>query len=503
MPYAFYAFKTLNSSAGPRALKGNKGDVGNQGAVGKTGNINNQKLVLSNNQDSLIVDSLNSIILPGFITYSIGSIGDRSAQSGGAIINAGIPLSSKKGICWSTNSLPTINDYTSYSAAASSDFKLNIDRLTSNTIYYVRSFIIHNNSVIYGQVESFKTLKSQFEISYQVVSDNNNDSKINKGEKIYLKVSIKNNGTVALKGVKALFSSTDQYVKISDSTKLVSFGNISVNSSMDGNGGTSPNNYTYSFSFEVSKISPLNYFIPIKMRVWDENNIVWNMDFEVKVLATNALLVFDAYSINSDNNGDKTINNGETIKLNVRLWNKGLSNANKVIATYAASSDYITGFISSKEIHYGDINKGTCSWYGNQYNDNVVQFTVKSTTPNKTVIPIIITMVDETGYSWNSNFQIIISPVVIKNKVHSDLFSINSDNNRDETINKGETIKLNVRLKNTGTSTVKGLKMTFTTTSEYVTGFASTANLNYGDISSGSWSWYGNSQTYYNVIHSL
>ena len=105
-----------------------------------------------------------------------------------------------------------------------------------------------------------------------------------------------------------------------------------------------------------------------------------------------------------------------------------------------------------------------------------------------------------------SNYS--ISPLIWSSRIYrcdyynldTKAYSINSDNNEDETINKGETIKLNVRLKNTGTSTVKGLKTTFTTTSEYVTGFASTANLNYGDISSGSWSWYGNSQTYYNVI---
>ena len=97
---------------------------------------------------------------------------------------------------------------------------------------------------------------------------NNNDSKINKGEKIYLKVSIKNNGNVALKEVKALFGSTDQYVKNSDSTKLVSFGDISVNSSMDGNGGTSPNYYTYSISFDVSDTTPLNYFIPFNIKTF-------------------------------------------------------------------------------------------------------------------------------------------------------------------------------------------------------------------------------------------
>ena len=217
----------------------------------------------------------------------------------------------------------------------------------------------------------------------------------------------------------------------------------------------------------------------------------------MKVEANKAVLTYDTYSLNSENNGDKTINKGETIKLNVRLKNTGTSTAKGLKTTFTTTSDYVTGFISTENLNYGDISSGNSSWYGNQTYDNVIQFTVKTTTPDNTIIQINVSMVDESGNTWTSSFNLTV--VATKAILTYDSYSLNSDNNGDKTINKGETIKLNVRLKNTGTSTAKGLKTTFTSTSEYVTGFISTENLNYRDISSGNSSWYGN-QTSDNAI---
>ena len=231
----------------------------------------------------------------------------------------------------------------------------------------------------------------------------------------------------------------------------------------------------------------------------DESGNTWTSSFNLTVEATKAVLTYDAYSINSDNNGDKTINKGETIKLNVRLKNIGTSTVKGLKTTFTTTSEYVTGYTSTANLNYGDISQGYTSWFGyGQTYDNVIQFTVKTTTPDNTIIPINVSMVDESGNTWTSSFNLTVEAT--KAVLTYDAYSINSDNNGDKTINKGETIKLNVRLKNIGTSTVKGLKTTFTTTSEYVTGYTSTANLNYGDISQGYTSWFGYGQTYDNVI---
>ena len=174
----------------------------------------------------------------------------------------------------------------------------------------------------------------------------------------------------------------------------------------------------------------------------DESGNTWTSSFNLMVVATKALLTYDTYSINSDNNGDKTINKGETIKLNVRLRNDGTSTVKGLKTTFTTTSEYVTGYTSTANLNYGDISSGYTSWYGNQTYDNVIQFTVKTTTPDNTIIPINVSMVDESGNTWTSSFNLTIG--VTKALLTYDSYSLNSDNNGDKTINKGETIKLNV-----------------------------------------------------------
>ncbi|MDR0612731.1 MAG: hypothetical protein LBG45_04515 [Dysgonamonadaceae bacterium] len=68
-------------------------------------------------------------------------------------------------------------------------------------------------------------------------------------------------------------------------------------------------------------------------------------------------------------------------------------------------------------------------------------------------------------------------------------YSVYSDNNNDKVINKGETIELQILLKITGASTAKGIKATFSTASEYVSGFTPISQINYGDISVSGIKW--------------
>jgi len=72
-----------------------------------------------------------------------------------------------------------------------------------------------------------------------------------------------------------------------------------------------------------------------------------------------------------------------------------------------------------------------------------------------------------------------------------DSYYVYSDNNGDKIVNKGETVKLNIALKNTGTSNATAVKATFSTTSQYVSGFSPTSAINYGNISAGSTVWKG------------
>ena len=204
-------------------------------------------------------------------------------------------------------------------------------------------------------------------------------------------------------------------------------------------------------------------------------------------------LVFNDVYVYSDNNGDKIINKGETVKLNVALKNNGISDAKGVKVKFSTTSQYLSGFSPTNQTDYGVISAESIKWYNySQYSDWVIQFTVSNTTPDNTQIPINIAIEDDNGNAWTSSFNVTVSATGAN--IAYDNFHVYSDNNGDKIINKGETVKLNVSLRNNGTSTAKGVKATFSTTSQYLSGFSPTSQRDYGDISVGSIKWYNYSQ---------
>ncbi len=102
-------------------------------------------------------------------------------------------------------------------------------------------------------------------------------------------------------------------------------------------------------------------------------------------------LVFNDVYVYSDNNGDKIINKGETVKLNVALKNNGISDAKGVKVKFSTTSQYLSGFSPTNQTDYGVISAESIKWYNySQYSDWVIQFTVSNTTPDNTQIPINI-----------------------------------------------------------------------------------------------------------------
>jgi len=65
-------------------------------------------------------------------------------------------------------------------------------------------------------------------------------------------------------------------------------------------------------------------------------------------------------------------------------------------------------------------------------------------------------------------------------------YSVYNDDNGDGIINKGETIKLKVYVKNNGTSTANGVKGTITTSNSYISNLLPTTNVDYNSYTSGN-----------------
>jgi len=323
-----------------------------------------------------------------------------------------------------------------------------------------------------------------------VVYDNNNDDIINKGEIVYLKVFLVNNGTSTANSVKATFSISSPYVSLLSPVSQITYGDVSAGSSQYGQFSLTPDYATYyTIKFTVSSTTPTNTQIPININISDANGNTWTGSFNVTVQGISAQIAYSNNTVVYDNNSDGIINKGETVYLKVFLINNGTSTANAVKATFTISSSYVSSLSPVSQITYGDISAGNSQYgqtslvpdYSTYY---TIKFNVSSSTPANTQIPININITDESGNTWTGSFNVTVQST----NAHIAYYSNNIvyDNNSDGIINKGETVYLKVFLINNGTSTANAVKATYTISSSYISQLSPTSQILYGDLSAGN-----------------
>lgn len=98
--------------------------------------------------------------LPVCNTTVISDITDVSAISGGTVSNNADKYEPiiEKGICYSTQTAPTIENDKVIDGQGTGVFKSNLTKLNSRTTYYVRAYAINRVGIKYGNEYSFKTL---------------------------------------------------------------------------------------------------------------------------------------------------------------------------------------------------------------------------------------------------------------------------------------------------------------------------------------------------------
>ena len=103
------------------------------------------------------IEFITSFDVPTVTTTSVTEITSNSAISGGIITNNGGTLIFRKGVCWSTNSSPTIGSDTTNNGIASGSFTSLLHNLSSNTTYYVRAYATNQIGTGYGNELVFET----------------------------------------------------------------------------------------------------------------------------------------------------------------------------------------------------------------------------------------------------------------------------------------------------------------------------------------------------------
>lgn len=135
--------------------------------------------------------------IPTVTTLVITNVTQTSAQSGGNISNDGGAAVNTRGICWSINANPTINDFKTSDSSGTGSFNSNISGLQPNTQYHVRAYATNNAGTAYGQDLVFTTTQVALPILTTTSATSITDTSLSTGGNI----SNDNGSSVISRGV--------------------------------------------------------------------------------------------------------------------------------------------------------------------------------------------------------------------------------------------------------------------------------------------------------------
>lgn len=102
-----------------------------------------------------------TIILPTVVTGEVTEITSSSAKGSGEVTNNGGAEVTERGICWSTNENPTLNDNHIAAGTGIGAFTAMMNGLEANTTYHVRGYATNELGTAYGLDREFTTLNSE------------------------------------------------------------------------------------------------------------------------------------------------------------------------------------------------------------------------------------------------------------------------------------------------------------------------------------------------------
>ena len=110
----------------------------------------------------LLVSCKPEVEKPTVVTKSVGEVTKTSAKVVGQVAADGGAEVTERGICWSTDGTPTIQDNSIKDKEGGLGiFTLNIPDLVPNTQYYVRAYATNEAGTSYGEEKTFTTLDNE------------------------------------------------------------------------------------------------------------------------------------------------------------------------------------------------------------------------------------------------------------------------------------------------------------------------------------------------------
>lgn len=105
----------------------------------------------------------NEIALPVVVTCPVLLITQTTAICGGNVVDDNGSEVISRGVCWSTEQNPMLNDNYDKKDKGLGEFTCNIDGLNPSTTYYVRAYATNIGGTSYGEQMCFTTIESEYE----------------------------------------------------------------------------------------------------------------------------------------------------------------------------------------------------------------------------------------------------------------------------------------------------------------------------------------------------
>ena len=285
-------------------------------------------------------------------------------------------------------------------------------------------------------------------------SDGDGDGLVEGGETVEIQLAILNSGGNTAHNVSAILSCSDADITILDDTE--GFGSIAA-----GLIGWTNND----FDFEVDQGAVEKDVVFTINITADEGN--WTDEFTIHIfpaglpdIAYHNHLIDDDDNGSSDGDGDGIAESGESIELELSVFNSGEAKANNVVAILSCTDPDI--IIMDNSESFGDILVGSEAWSNHSYD-----FDIDPSCPDKEVTFQLAISSDEG--TWNSSFVISItnpgSPEMeFANLTIDDDNSGSSNGDGDGIPEAGEIIEFPIQIHNIGIITATGISAIISTT---------------------------------------
>ncbi|OYD15421.1 hypothetical protein CH333_05855, partial [candidate division WOR-3 bacterium JGI_Cruoil_03_44_89] len=278
--------------------------------------------------------------------------------------------------------------------------------------------------------------------SFADAINGNGDGVVNPGEEISLEVLVKNIGFEIAEGVHGTISIDTDFVMVLDSSDH--FGDISPDSSKWGGDG---------FAFIVSPDCPPEYTIDILVDLSDTVGNNWEIDLPSLNVETGKLILDGTFVYDTlpGNNNDSIPNPGETVLLDIAVKNIGSSDLYNAEGIIRCGDDYVSMIDSI--MYFDEIPSESTAVSLNQ-----AEFTLSPLTPSGYNIPFeLYTTEDGSTYIHRDTIsfplQVETGKLMVDTAIVCDTLPGDNGNSR---LDPGETVHLDVAVKNTGPSALYG-----------------------------------------------